>query len=147
MRKVFTLLSTLIVLTACSPEKLLQMAEKKGAKVTTDTVFQERLVYVPSVTHDTTFTSLPGDTVTITKDRLQVKYVRLPGDKVYIQGTCLPDTIKISVPVEVTRTISAGYSKWQMIGAVFGGIFFVGVMAFGAYKLAELIKRGNGGPA
>lgn len=129
------------LIAGCSPEKLLQMAEKKGAKVTTDTVFQDVRVFVPQVRHDTTFRSLPGDTVVLTKDRLQVKYVRLPGDSVFIEGTCLPDTVRISVPVTVTRTISAGFTKLQLIGSVVGALLFFALVLYGVYRILKLKRE------
>lgn len=105
----------LLILTSCNSAVWhLKQAEKLGSRVTTDTVYQDVRVFVPKVQKDTVFSSMPGDTVTITKDRLQVKYVKLAGERVYIEGACLPDTVKISVPVEVTRTIEAGYSGWDV---------------------------------
>lgn len=129
-----TLAMSTVIQTGCGPAWHLKQAELKGAKVTTDTLYRERLVLVPSVTHDTTFISQPGDTVTVSRDRLQVKYVRLPGDSVFIEGTCLQDTIKITVPVEVTRTIEAGYSVWDIIK----WCLFVAMacfLGFGAYRI------------
>lgn len=129
------------LLSACSPEKLLQKAIDKGAKVTTDTVYQDVRVFVPLVKTDSVFTSLPGDTVRITKDRLEIKYVKLAGEKVYIEGACLPDTLKIEVPVTVTRTISAGYTKFQLIGSSLGAVLFVLLCCYGAYRLLGLTRK------
>lgn len=42
----------------------------------------------------------PGDTVVIENERVKVKYVRLPGDKVYVQGEAKQDTIYVKVPCE-----------------------------------------------
>ena len=123
------------VLASCgSPQALLKRAIERGAKVTIDTVYRDIAVIVPEVRHDSIFTSLPGDTVTITKDRLQVKYVKLAGEKVYIEGICLPDTVRVEVPVAVTTTIEAGYSwwdvlKWCLFTAVLvglGSVFYFG---------------------
>src|SRR6185436_20057221 len=50
----------------------------------TDTIVKE--VIVKSVKKDSIFTSKVGDTVTITKNKLVIKYVKLKGDSVYVKG-------------------------------------------------------------
>lgn len=133
-----------LALTSCSPEKLLQMAVKKGAKVQTDTVFQnvvtERTVTDTLTKFQTVNKILAGDTVVINTFRWKLKErIDTVTKTRYVQVECKPDTVR--VPVEVTTEISAGYTKWQMIGSTLGGILFVGLMAFGAYKFAGLIKK------
>lgn len=105
-------------------------AIEKGARVDADTTYKTLFVPVPieSVKTDTVFKSTLGDTVRIEKERLSIKYVQLPGEKVYIEGECKADTIiqKVEVPVTVTKKISAGYSLWEII--IFG--IFVAVVAY-----------------
>lgn len=96
-------------------ERHLRKAIEKGAKVADDTVYITKEVIVPEVRLDSVFTSLPGDTVFLTKDKLKIKYVNLPGDSVFIEGKCDPDTVKIEIPVVINREISAGYSVWKII--------------------------------
>jgi hypothetical protein len=98
-------------------KKLIAKAEKEGATWTRDTVFVDTPVFIEEVKRDSIFFSLPGDTVRIEKDRLRVTYVRLPGDSVYIEGKCLPDTVKVSVPVTVTNTIASEekYKWWHFL--------------------------------
>jgi hypothetical protein len=112
---------------ACSPasklrraEKLIAKAEQQGAVWSRDTVFVDTPVFIEEVKRDSIFFSLPGDTVRIEKDRLRVTYVRLPGDSVYIEGKCLPDTVKVSYPVTITNTIeSESVIKWWWILVAF----------------------------
>jgi len=114
------LLAIILLLTACGPasnlrraEKLIKKAEEQGAVWSSDTVWVERQVFVPEIRVDTTFISQPGDTVTLIKDRLQVKYVRLRGDTVFLEAACLPDTVKVSVPVVVNKEIVVhGRLRW-----------------------------------
>lgn len=116
-------------LISCGPAWHLKKAKEKGAEVVTDTVYQDVKVFIPVVETDTVFRSMPGDTVVITKDRLQMKYVQIQGGTVYLQGKCLPDTIKIKVPYAVTTTIKAGYTGWKLAGMVVFGLvvgFLVG---------------------
>jgi hypothetical protein len=112
----------IFLLTSCGPtfylkkaERALKKAEQLGAKTGVDTIYAERLVFVDSIRVDSIFSSKVDDTVYLTKDRLKVKYVRLPGDSVFIEGRCEADTIKIQVPVSVTKTIESGYTAWDII--------------------------------
>lgn len=117
------------VLTGCGPAYHLKKAKQLGAEVKTDTVYHDVKVFIPLVKVDTVFRSMPGDTVTITKDRLQMKYVQIQGGTVYLQGKCLPDTIKVNVPYAVTTTIKAGYTGWKLVGMIIFGLivgFLVG---------------------
>lgn len=130
----------LILLSSCGPtfylkkaERALKKAEQLGAEIQADTIYKERLVFVDSIRVDSIFTSRVGDTVYISKDRLKVTFVRLPGDSVYIEGKCEADTVKINVPISVIKEIKAGHSTWDMVilsivvlivGAVLSRIFW-----------------------
>ena len=101
----------------------LKKAELKGAVTASDTVFIEKRVIVPEVKTDTVFSSLEGDTVFLTKDRLKIKYVNMPGDSVYIEGKCESDTVLIKVPFTVTKTVIATkgfffYLPWILVAVV-----------------------------
>lgn len=133
-----------ILLFNCSPEKLLQMAVKKGAKVQTDTVFQnvvtERTVTDTLTKFQTVNRILSGDTVVINTFRWKLKErIDTVTKTRYVQVECKPDTLR--VPVEVTTEISAGYTKWQLVLSVVGSLVFAAAVGVGAYKLAQLIKR------
>ena len=122
----------LILLTSCNAnfylkkaERALKKAEQLGAKTRIDTIYSERLVFVDSIRVDSIFTAKAGDTVRIFKDRLSVKYVRLPGDSVYIEGKCEADTVKINVPVSVVKEIKSGLSvlvvvQWSVLALIIG---------------------------
>lgn len=110
---IFGIMMLVILLCAgCGSNYHLRKAIEKGAKVTSDTVYQTITVKIPEVKTDTIFKPLPGDTVTIQKDRLKIQYVKLPADSVYIFGECQPDTVKIKVPYTVTKEIKAGHGFW-----------------------------------
>lgn len=109
-------------------ERLIAKAESMGAVWHVDTVYKEVPYYVDSVRVDSVFIAKEGDTVVIEKDRLKLKYVRLPGDSVYIEAECEADTVYQNVPVTVTKTIEAksDWLKWLIIGFV-GGIVLFGI--------------------
>ena len=51
----------------------------------------------------------------IEKEKLKIKYVKIPGDSVFIEGACVPDTLKILVPTTVTEVVHAEkpwMNKW-----------------------------------
>ncbi len=108
-------------------ERLTQQAIELGAKVKVDTIYQDKVVYIDSIRVDSIFTAAPGDTVYLTKDRLKIKYVRLPGDSVFIEGTCEADTVKISVPISVVKEIKSGLTvlvviQWSVLALIIGFI-------------------------
>lgn len=110
----------LIILCSCNAryhlkraERHIKIAESKGAVWGKDTVFRTIEVFVPEIRVDSTIVIKAGDTVTIFKDRLQVKIKRLKGDTVYVEGKCLPDTIKVETVSYVNNTIECPPPKWS----------------------------------
>ena len=119
----------LVLLTSCGPtaklrraEKLIKKAEAQGATWRVDTIYKEIAVPIESVRLDTLFKDVPGDTVTLIKDRLKVVYVRLPGDSVYIEGECEADTVYQKVATVVNREIEVKSGLpwwiWVIIGVM-----------------------------
>lgn len=108
-------------------EKLINKAEAAGVQWKKDTVYRDITVYVPSVRYDTLFKSEPNDTIRITKSRLQIKYVRLPGDTVWIDGECEADTIIQKVTTYINNEIKAeksgGIKWWWLLVAACIGFF------------------------
>jgi hypothetical protein len=72
---------------------LKQVKKKCNYNVTTDTIYYRDTIVVDRVRLDTVAFAPLHDTVYLTKDRLKIKYVNLPGDSVFIQGICETDTI------------------------------------------------------
>lgn len=96
------IIATIVV--GCSPEKRLNRLLMKHPELR-DTIWAEAVVeYIKG---DTVFRDRNvGDTVTLTKDRLTVRYVRMPGDTVWLGGECASDTVRIAVPVvQPTKTV------------------------------------------
>lgn len=119
------------ILAGCGPSYHLKRAKyhqaraiAKGAVVTVDTVYKEIKVLVPSVKVDTVFHDV-HDTVTIEKERIRIRYVKLPGDSVYIEGECKADTVKVEVPCPQNVTISAPEPVikwwWLIVAVLLGG--------------------------
>lgn len=141
------------LLTACSPvqklkraEKLIEEAGELGAKWHSDTVKTTVEVIQPEIQIRTVTKILPGDTVIREKVNYVQKIIRLPGDSIIVETIVKADTVYKEVPVTVTRTISAGYSKWQMIGSVLGAVLFVVLMGVAAYKLLGLTRKTGSNP-
>ena len=115
-------------------ERALKKAEQLGAKFKADTVWKDKIVYVPEYKTDTLFKRVDfRDTVTLETTKVLTKVkVNTVTKEVYIQTVCKPDTIKIKVPFTVTKEISSGHSTWDMVilsivvlllGALLGKIF------------------------
>lgn len=117
-------LAIILLLSSCGPshylkkaERALKKAEQLGASVKSDTVYIDREIIVPQ-THFDTVLSMQNfrDTITVTKDRVVTRVkVNTVEKKIFVETECPPDTIKIRVPVTVTREISSGYSLWELI--------------------------------
>jgi hypothetical protein len=133
----------LIVLSSCASNKanrklkranrLIGEAEQLGVKWKSDTIFKTIPVFIESVKYDSIFTSRQGDTIFIEKERMKIKYVRLPGDSVYIEGKCDSLTKIVEVPISVTKEIKTGLGvltvvQWSvlalLVGAVLARIFW-----------------------
>jgi hypothetical protein len=134
MKAYLPYLLAVALLASCGPnfylrkaERALKKAEQLGANVSRDTIFIEKVVTVPEVKTDTVFSSSEGDTVYISKDRLKLKYVNLPGDSVFIEGKCESDTVRLEIPVTITKEISAKswLRWWHLVIALLLGGFLV----------------------
>lgn len=101
-------------------EKLIKQAELLGSQWSQDTVYKEIPFIIDSVRVDSVFVAKQGDTVVIEKERLKLKYVRLAGDSVYIEGECEADTVFQKVPITITKEISAKINWWLYFGIGFG---------------------------
>lgn len=127
----------LIILCSCASNKAnrkLKRAERLtneaialGAEVRPDTVFKEIPIFIPQVRVDSIFTSRVGDTVYLEKDRLKIKYLKLPGDSVFIEGKCDSLTIIKEVPISVTKTVTTGITiltvvQWVVLALIVGAI-------------------------
>lgn len=122
------LIIILIFLSACSSsnllkraEKLIQKAEAKGAKWSVDTVMKEIPVFIKEFHTDTVVQAVTGDTIFINKERVRIKFVKLPKDSVFIDIKLPADTIIKEVPVQVIKTIEAKpkYPWWVFLSLGF----------------------------
>lgn len=108
-------------------ERHLKKAEQLGAKVRVDTFYVTKEVIVPEVKFDTLVSILRlTDTLTITKDRAVTK-IKLDTllKKVYISTQCLPDTVRLTIPVTVTKEIKSTFPWWYLAIAFFAGGFVI----------------------
>lgn len=135
------------LLTSCGPahkvrkaEQLLEQAGELGAKWHSDTVKTTVEVVRPEIKTVTVTKILPGDTVIQEKENVITKIIRLPGDSIIVETTVKADTVYKEVPTYITKTISAGYTQWELIGSTLGGILFTILMGLAAYKIAGLVK-------
>lgn len=146
MKKIIILALSLLMLTGCSHKfkadkhirkanKHIAKAESFGAKWHKDTVYQKIEVVVPKVSVDTVFKEVSvNDTITITKDRLTVKYVKLPGDSVFLEGECRDSIIYRDVPIVVNNELTCPPDKWKL-PAIITLIVFLVTVAIGAFAL------------
>lgn len=125
-----------LVVCACSPswhlkqaERHLRKAEIKGAQVRVDTVYKTVTVVVPEVRVDTLIKRVDfRDTIEFWQDRFHVRVkVDTLTKSVYIEGKCESDTVRIEVPVSVTKEIKSGWPKWWLLVAALVGAGIVAI--------------------
>jgi uncharacterized protein YcfL len=133
--KYILLFLTVFLLSGCSASWHLKQSKRhkliafqKGALIDRDTIWTEKEVITKQVVKDTVFTSIQGDTVYIQREHLKIKYVKIQGDSVFIEGKCLPDTVKVIVPTTITEVVHSGKSwmSWWWMFLLAG--LFVGVI-------------------
>jgi len=93
-----------------------EKAISKGYVPLIDTVYVTDTVALTGVRYDTIFKDV-GDTITIEKDRLKVRYVRdTINNDVYIEGECKADTVIREIPVTVQEKIYIEESLLEHFG-------------------------------
>ena len=114
MKNYFILLTfTFLLLASCSPQKRLHRLVKKHPELTQlDTIKIQDTVIVPGTNVDTVFrSSLLHDTVTITKENLQIKLIEI-NDTIYLNADVKADTIIIEREIPIERIIHVEPEKW-----------------------------------
>lgn len=125
MRNQAFLFLIVLLMVSCGPaaklrraERLIKKAELLGATWTIDSVQVKVPVFLKEIRVDSIFKDRVGDTVVITKDRLTVKYVRIPGDSVFVEGFMPADTVYKTVTKTIQKVIYApqkGLKWWHFI--------------------------------
>jgi hypothetical protein len=119
MRNLYILLA-LTTLVSCYTKK---RAIEKFCTTDTLEVTLRDTIRTETIRKDTAFV-YKGDTVTIIKDRLQIKYYRV-NDTTYIEGTCKGDTIYITKSVKIPTLQPKPHPfkwYWLLFAALFGAV-------------------------
>lgn len=132
----------LIVLSSCSPSKrFTRLITKYPYLLTTDTVLVRDTIsiYVPEVKTDTVVTLKELiDTVTITKERVEVKAWYVPKEKkVYIKGKCNPIYITKIVERKIPVKYYEKYPWWKKLLNNTLGFLIIFVLVYIVYKIYQ----------
>jgi hypothetical protein len=119
MKNLYILLAITIMASCYTKKRAIDKFCTKDTLVITlhDTIRTE------TIKHDTAFV-YKGDTITIVKDRLQIKYFRV-NDTTYIEGTCKGDTIYITKSVKIPTIQPKPHPFkwwWLLFAALFGAV-------------------------
>jgi hypothetical protein len=108
-------------------KKHLDKAESLGAQVRVDTIYKTIQVIVPEVKTDTLVKQVTfRDTLFLERDKIKIRLkVDTVKKSVYIAVECPPDTLKIEVPVTVTKEIKTSFPWWYIVIAFVCGGFVV----------------------
>ena len=99
-------------------KKHLLIANAKGAKINTDTVFVDKLVpqiKVDTVLKNITVEKLFRDTIIVIKNNQVIKIKYVPTEKLVYVKSETKKPVYIKVPVKVIQTISAGKTIWDLV--------------------------------
>jgi len=106
MKNYLYILLLILLISSCSPQKRLHRLVKKHPELSrVDTIKIQDTVIVPGIKTDTVFSSsLLHDTVTITKENLQIKLIEI-NDTIYLNANVKADTVIIEREILVDRII------------------------------------------
>jgi hypothetical protein len=101
-----------------------QGAIKRFCSNDTTTLIIRDTIRTETVKHDTSFI-YRGDTVTITKDKLVIRYFRV-NDTTYISGECIGDTIYLEKVIKIpsNQPKPADNKYWIYLLLFFIGVIF-----------------------
>ena len=125
-------LSLILLLSSCSAQWHLKKAVQKDPMILKkDTLVVQDTLVVPPVVLKDTVTLKQHDTITITKDRLQVKIVKV-NDTLIIDAKCDSDTIVRTIEVPYDKIVYVEkQSIWDKIKSL---AIYIG-LAFLAFKI------------
>lgn len=111
---------TLLLLFGCNAEKrCARQMVRCGVVFTSDTQYVHDSIRIERVLRDTLLqwdSLIIGDTVTIERDLLRVKVVRLPGERLFIQGECKDTVVRYVRQVVNNGAVKReGPSVWALL--------------------------------
>jgi hypothetical protein len=119
MKNIYTILALTLIVSCYTKKKCVE----KFCITDTLVVTLHDTIRTETIRTDTAFV-YKGDTITIVKDKLMIKYFRV-NDTTYIEGTCKGDTLYITKSVKVP-TIQPKPSPfkwyWLLMAALFGAV-------------------------
>lgn len=120
-------LGLLLLCFGCNTEKrCARQMVRCGVVFTSDTQYVHDSIRIERVLRDTLLqwdSLIIGDTVTIERDRLRVKVVKLPGERLFIQGEC-KDTVVRYIRQVVNAVKRERFMPLWLWWLLFGGFIF-----------------------
>lgn len=130
MKKAIPIVLILAALFSCSPSKRLQkLILRHPELVKSDTTYISDTTVINQIRVDTAFKNeISRDTITITKERLTIKYFNR-GDTIFWSSKVEADTIIKLIPVKVD-TVSPAKETFKIKWYHKVGVFFLCLLAF-----------------
>jgi hypothetical protein len=128
MRAALLILTALLFIGCSQRARCIRAYERCGPMWRTDTLEFFDSVVIERAIHDTLLswqTMRVHDTVTIDRDRMRVRIVRLPGDSIWVQGECR-DTVIRYVAQRVTVAGPEKESPWYILCGIAAVWFWLG---------------------
>jgi len=125
---VTSFITILLLLSSCSPQRRLErlVAHHPELRIADTLLIRDTLIR-PAIVADTSFPlSKMTDTVVISRDRLEIKLVRI-NDTIRIKGKCKADTIirELRIPVEKIKLVKEGGGWLCKVSWIILGLFII----------------------
>lgn len=103
-----------IALFSCDPAKRISRIVKRHPElVKTDTVWKKDTIITEGAQKDSSFYFYQKDTIVLREGNMITKYYMNHDSTIYLQGTCLPDTVIKYYPVQVNSLQVAKALTWK----------------------------------
>lgn len=118
MRAALLILTALLFIGCSQRARCIRAYERCGPLWRTDTLEYFDSVVIERAIHDTLLswqTMRVHDTVTIERERMRVRFVRLPGDSIWVQGECRDTVIRYVTQRVTVAGPRKGWPWWLWI--------------------------------
>lgn len=141
-KKLFYIFICLLLNSCTAEQRLARIIRKHPELIARDTIFKKDTIITKEVRKDSIFYYNQRDTVIISKNNLEIKYIFNKDSTVYITGKCKSDTIIREIPVIINDINVKNLTTFDRIKMLIKDWAALSLMIF--LLILILIKKNNG---
>ena len=141
-KKLFYIFICLLLSSCTAEQRLARILRKHPELIARDTIFKKDTIITKEVRKDSIFYYNQRDTVIISKNNLEIKYIFNKDSTVYITGKCKSDTIIREIPVIINDINVKNLTTFDRIKMLIKDWAALSLMIF--LLILILIKKNNG---